>query len=248
MQAGDLHAGELTISDFARSGSRSVTGAGEDRSPGSRISFGHSNVWSASIPYRGLRTVSRSRVRKVTFATATRPCRARVSTSSAYGRCPCSLAAPTEYGGVEHRVDVALVDEPQGPLPCASRGGGVRPAPHRGSRRCGRPDAPDPLWDLDVLTLTDPPVLDPGAVTRMNLMEPRAVLLGRRVSVDGQPDQAEADVAGPDRVHTDSKQPGAVGRAVGYSLPLTVNWRSRRRRSGACAGLEARRSRRRGRR
>lgn len=134
---------------------------------------------------------------------------------------------------------------PAGPRPRMRPAPGHREQEPESSSRSVLPSHPPAEEPVSGTLL---PVLDPGAVTRMSLMEPRAVLLGRRAEVDGQADQVEADVAGPDRAHIDGTQPGAVGRAVGYSLPLVVNWRSRRHRSGACSGPEARRSRWRGRR
>lgn len=134
---------------------------------------------------------------------------------------------------------------PAGPRPRMGPAPGHREQGPESSSRSILPSHP-PAEEPGSGTLL--PVLDPGAVRRMSLMEPRAVLLGRRAEVDGQADRVEADVAGPDRAHIDGMQPGAVGRAVGYSLPLIVNWRSRRHRSGACSGPEERRSRWRGRR
>lgn len=69
-------------------------------------------MYSTSIPCRGLSTARRSLVRRVTFATATVPCQGL--DDQRIGPLPRLAGRPDPVRlGVQHRVDVALLDEPE---------------------------------------------------------------------------------------------------------------------------------------
>src|SRR4029453_12351760 len=75
------------------------------------------------------------------------------------------------------------------------------------------------VGDLVVLLRTDPPVLDPGAVPGVHLIEVHALRLGGRVQLDRHVHEPEGDRAVPDGAgcHTAALPALAASQSIGLA-------------------------------